>query len=107
MRKIISIVSLLTSILAYISQVIFYTSTHEVLIYSALGVLWFMTLIIVRGGSPWQNLSLSALSAFAIGFVPHRLRMGDQFELYSYLFPLLHFAATICFLSLSKRRRDL
>lgn len=102
MRALVAI-SLLISLALYLVQVIVYTTDQEALIYSAFGSLWFLAMYLNAFSAHVRTKNtgifiLSGLAALGLGFVPHRLRLGPEFDIYIVLFPMIHFLSTFAFL---------
>lgn len=102
--KIVGLIALLVSLALYLAQIFFYTRDQELLIYGALGVLWFSALLLnaFRMGATLSAALVSGFAAIGLGFVPHRLRLGGGFDFYVVLFPVIHFIATFVYLKSRK-----
>lgn len=99
--------SLLVSLMLYIAQIFLYTEDQEILVYGVFGTLWFLALHLNAFSTQARTSAmgiflLSGLAAFGLGFIPHRLRLGPGFDIYMFLFPVIHFLATFTFLSVRR-----
>jgi len=98
--KLLTILSLLASAVLYLAQILVYTKDQEILVYGAFGALWYFALYRSSLGvklAPASIIVVSVFAAFGLGFVPHRLRLGGDFDLYVVLFPAIHFLTTFAF----------
>lgn len=104
----LAITSLLVSLALYLAQIFLYTKDQEILVYGMFGALWFLALSLDAFSAQVRTTTtgiflLSGLAAFGLGFVPHRLRLGPGFDIYVALFPVIHFLATVAFLSARRK----
>lgn len=99
-KGLLSWLLLVPSAVLYAYQVFLFTTDQELIIYGTFGLLWF-AMILARIHS--HHLLYAALSAIALGFVPHRLRFSGGIDLFVVLFPLVHFISTYAYLRASNQ----
>lgn len=97
-KRIINYMALLPSMALYVYQIAIFTTDQELIIYGGFGILWFALLINKRST---DLLLFAGLSAMGLGFVPHRLRLGETDDFLVFLFPLIHFSSTYIYLRIA------
>lgn len=106
-RRFVAYLVLVPSIVLYGFQITLFTTSEELLVYGAFGLLWFL-LVVGRSGA--RPLLLATLSALGLGFVPHRLRLGTglaKLDTFVVLVPLAHFLGMYAFCWLRDRSAGL
>lgn len=114
--SVVALIAFTASILLYTAQLAFFTHWFEQFVYGFYGFFWFGALYRMRNIFTGRvNIFLiSIISAFGLGFSPHRLRIPnlEGLEVISpfeegifllLLFPVAHFVLTAAFLMVTRK----
>ena len=102
--RLIFVGGLIVSMAAYVLQVTLFTTMQERILYGAIGVVWYIILVCsylfnVKAWYVLPAIAQSLAAALILGFVPHRLKLGSDFDFHILTMPALHFVATLLFVA--------